>query len=576
MIINPFSYAYDFSHITVATAFPLLSAIVVFALAVIVLLQNWRSNMNVLFATFSVCIAFWLLGTFMLFLSRDNDLLAIFWDRFIYLPVMLLPILLYKFGAAFAEIQPPKFIVWLGYGLTVFFLAVSQTDYFVSGIFRYQWGVHTNAQIFHHFFLIFFFYYNIRGIVFMYERYRTVSDIAEKQRAKYAFIAFVILYTLGPLGFLPAYGIPVYPIAYVGGVPFVLILTYTITKYRLFNLKAVTAEIFVFALSLYFLLQVFSAKDPQARGLNVALFVVVLAFGFALIQSVLTETEQRERLEELTANLEDLNENLQEKVAEQTKEIRKSYEVERQARLELEELDKAKDQFILTTQHHLRTPLTIVKGFLQTTLTKKAKKLDAESASYLTRASEALDRMSKLINDFLGVSQLEVGKAIFNFQPNNVKAILDEIEQELAPEIERKNLSFVIQFTPEATNARSSLDHEAMKAALYNLIDNAVKYTQHGGVKVSGDIVTHPIDQRKMVNITVQDTGIGIIAEELPKLFTSYFQRGEEAEKLYTTGRGIGLVLSKNIIKAHKGEIMVQSDGRDRGSTFIVQLPLSE
>ena len=71
----------------------------------------------------------------------------------------------------------------------------------------------------------------------------------------------------------------------------------------------------------------------------------------------------------------------------------------------------------------------------------------------------------------------------------------------------------------------------------------------------------------------IQDTGIGLTPEEIEKLFRSYFQRGEEAEKIYTTGRGMGLVLSRNIIKAHKGNITVKSEGRGKGSMFIVELP---
>ena len=237
-------------------------------------------------------------------------------------------------------------------------------------------------------------------------------------------------------------------------------------------------------------------------------------------------------------------------------------------------MDKAKNQFILTTQHHLRTPLTIIKGFLETALNQKSKNLDTETVTYLQKAATATERMARLIGDFLNVSQMEVGKTIFNLQSVNMKDLLMEIMDELSSEIDKKNLTTKIDFTPEAGDALLNVDRNALKAAFYNLIDNAVKYTRQGSIIIGGTIVTHPIERIRILRVTIRDTGIGISREELGKLFNQYFQRGEEAEKIYTTGRGIGLVLSKNIIKSHRGQIFAESKGPGYGATFIVELPI--
>ncbi len=351
---------------------------------------------------------------------------------------------------------------------------------------------------------------------------------------------------------------------------YVFSIFYSITRHKLFNIRIFVAELLIFALWILILLLIALKAVPYV---NTLIFGAVVIFGILLARSVFNEIKQRERSEMLSTQLSELNNTLQQKVEEQTHEIRAAYEVEKKARLELEELDKAKDQFILTTQHHLRTPLTIIKGFIDTALFKKEKILDAETNEYLNKASTAADRMAKLINDFLGVSQLEVGKAIFNFQPGNIKMLIEEIKTELMPEIEKKHLVCNIVFSEEAETTQTQIDKGAIKAALYNLIDNSVKYTQVGEVTITGTIVVHPIEKNKILRIEIKDTGIGIAPEELPKLFTQYFQRGEEAEKIYTTGRGIGLVLGKNIIKAHHGEVTVQSKGKGKGSTFIVELP---
>jgi len=102
-----------------------------------------------------------------------------------------------------------------------------------------------------------------------------------------------------------------------------------------------------------------------------------------------------------------------------------------------------------------------------------------------------------------------------------------------------------------------------------------VKYNKEGGeIRVKGEKTRHPIERDKQIyKLTIEDTGIGITEEELPKLFTQYFERGKEAEKLYTTGRGIGLAVTKNIISAHNGRIYAESEGRGKGAKFFIEIP---
>ena len=121
---------------------PLFSAIWVFGLGLFVLTQvilgRNRSLAHVLFSFFCFGTTFWLLGTFMMFRST-NDEAAIFWDRFLYVAAILNPILLYHFGRAFLDVKKKKWVLWLGYALALFFLIISRTDYFVSDLYKYSW-----------------------------------------------------------------------------------------------------------------------------------------------------------------------------------------------------------------------------------------------------------------------------------------------------------------------------------------------------------------------------------------------------------------------------------------------------
>ena len=276
---------------------------------------------------------------------------------------------------------------------------------------------------------------------------------------------------------------------------------------------------------------------------------------------------------EIYKQLQDLTHNLQQKVDEQTVEVKQAYEVEKKARVELEELDKAKDQFIMTTQHHLRTPLTIIKGYVDFLSNRPPETTLAESKDVLSKTSVAADRLASLVNELLDISQTQVGKSLINKQQINIKKLIKEITDELSPGIEEKLLKTVINIPEDSV---IEADFQKLKEALTNLIDNAVKYNQAGGsITIKGERTRHPIERDKEIyRLTIENTGIGLTPEELSQLFTQYFQRGKEAEKLYTTGRGIGLAVTKNIIQAHQGKIYAESGGRGQGARFVVELPV--
>lgn len=363
---------------------------------------------------------------------------------------------------------------------------------------------------------------------------------------------------------LPFFGIPDFAnLDTLGAIFFVIFVSYSIIRYRFFDIKAIVAEILVFAIWLALFLRIFFSSSNTELILNISFFAIIVFIGVFLVSSIFKENK-------LTLQLQDLTQNLQAKVDSQTQEIRKSYEVEKKARLELEELDKAKDQFILITQHHLRTPLTIMKGYLSAIIFHKDKS-KPEMIDYAKKASASTDRLAKVINEFLDISQFQVGKGSIKKEPIKVSKLIQEILKDLSSEIDKKYLKITINIPKDST---MNADPRKMKEALYNLIDNSIKYNKENGqIFIKGEQTHHAIEKdKKIYRITIEDTGIGITPEEMPKLFTQYFQRGEQAEKLYTTGKGIGLAIAKNIIQAHQGRVYAESQGRDKGAKFVVEV----
>jgi signal transduction histidine kinase len=246
--------------------------------------------------------------------------------------------------------------------------------------------------------------------------------------------------------------------------------------------------------------------------------------------------------------------------------------IEKKAHEDLRELDESKTQFILATEHHLRTPLTIVKGYVDTVLDKKNLILDEETKSYLNKVKDATARVTDLVNELLEISQMEVGKSILKMESVNIKELIMNIINNSKSDIGTKQIKPVFYF-PEEDNTLN-LNKEKMTEALSNLVSNAIKYNKTvGEIKITGKIIAKKNSQ-KFYQLTIEDQGIGIKPENISKIFTQYFERGEEARKVYATGRGIGLVIAKNIVKAHLGTIRAESDGEGKGSRFIIELPM--
>ena len=233
---------------------------------------------------------------------------------------------------------------------------------------------------------------------------------------------------------------------------------------------------------------------------------------------------------------------------------------------EFERLDRAKTQFILATQHHLRTPLSIIKGYASMLLEGSYGKVEAKTKEALSGIQEAIERLIKLVNEFLDISQLQVGREILKREEAQIEKIIEEIVGELKPAAKEKGI--YLELEVEEGLPKIKLDRPKIKTAIFNVIDNAIKYTRKGGVTINLK------SQNSNLKIAIKDTGIGLTQEGIKTLFTEFFERGKEAEKIYTTGRGIGLYIAQNIVEAHQGKIWAESEGKDKGSTFYIELPL--
>ena len=241
-----------------------------------------------------------------------------------------------------------------------------------------------------------------------------------------------------------------------------------------------------------------------------------------------------------------------------------AYEEERRRVEALAELDRAKTAFFSNVSHEFRTPLTLMLGPLEDMASDAA-------ARETTRAQAALalrngGRLLRLVNSLLDFSRIEAGRVRAAFEPTDLARFTAEIASSFRSAIERAGLTLELDCAPLPELAY--VDREMWEKVILNLISNAFKFTFDGKIVVSvrTDSLAHA------ATIEVADTGIGIPADEIPRLFER-FHRVEGAEGRSFEGSGIGLALVQELVKLHGGEISASSTP-DHGTTFTIRLPL--
>jgi PAS domain S-box-containing protein len=240
-------------------------------------------------------------------------------------------------------------------------------------------------------------------------------------------------------------------------------------------------------------------------------------------------------------------------------------ETEAAMREAAEAANRAKDEFLSVLSHELRTPLNAMLGWVRML---KAGVLDEENSE---RALEVIERntrlQSSLIEDLLDVSRIISGKMRIETELVDLVSIVETVSETIRPLADAKDINY--SFASEDDAVFLTADSVRMQQVVSNLLQNAIKFTPaSGSVKVS----INRVDSTAV--LSVEDTGVGIAADLLPFIFDRFRQADASAKRNFT-GLGLGLTIVRNIVELHGGSVDVRSDGKDKGSTFILTLPLA-
>ena len=231
---------------------------------------------------------------------------------------------------------------------------------------------------------------------------------------------------------------------------------------------------------------------------------------------------------------------------------------------ELRRLEVIRRDFVANVSHELRTPLTAIKGYAETLLGPAGAEAETRRR-FLSVIDRHSERLGRLIDDLLTLSDLELGRMPLRLTICSVGAVIDDVVQVLADPAERAGVVLSAELASDALAVVA--DPDRVRQVLINLVDNAIKYTGRGGRVV----VRAAAARDEMVEITVADTGIGIPTQDLPRL-TERFFRVDRGRSRALGGTGLGLAIVKHIVQAHGGEIDIASTV-GAGTTVRVLLP---
>ncbi len=232
---------------------------------------------------------------------------------------------------------------------------------------------------------------------------------------------------------------------------------------------------------------------------------------------------------------------------------------------QLRESQRARDNFLYHVTHELRTPLTNIHAYAETLTQPGFDDEQTRKECYNVLISETR-RLSRLVEDILSISQLEVGTARLDVGEVELARLVRQMVQDSLGTADEKKIDLTLSLPPKLPKIKG--DKQRLSVLLNNLIGNAVKYTpENGKVHVSVEL------EGQRILISVRDTGIGIAPEAQPHVFEKFYRAADDAVQMLP-GTGLGLALAREVARLHGGDILLESE-RGKGSTFTVELPNS-
>jgi signal transduction histidine kinase len=526
-------------------------------LGLFVFFSGEKTKLNFSWLLTSIAISTWSVGLFGVVFSTDISN-AWFWQYILDVGGICVPILYLNFLLHLLKREKKLKVLQLSSLVVATFLIILNfTSLFKVGIspkFGINYWIDPGKLYF--LFPLYFVILVLIAIYVVVKEYYLSDDKDRKRQLLYVLIAQILGFGGAATDFFPQI-FNIYPFGSYFIILYVIFISYAALKYHLFNMRVISTELLTFAIWAFLLVKTLLSSNYNDFLINGFVLAAVVIAGILLMRSVLNEVKQKEKIEKI------------EKEVERAYEIeKKANELEKKANEELKSLDKLKNQFLMQTQHDLRTPLTVVRGYCDLLIGGTFGKQPKKTLEVIEKIEAVVEGKLRDVNNFLDVEQFKMGKGVVALKPGvELTPILEEISSVLSLKARVKKIYLKLKKSKKSLIVKA--DREKLKAAIFNIVDNAIKFTEKGGVEISANASGNDIV------IIISDTGIGIPQDKVKGIFEMQFERTEQAQKA-ASGSGIGLYLSGQIIKLHNGKAWVESDGEGKGSVFHIELPVEK
>ena len=284
--------------------------------------------------------------------------------------------------------------------------------------------------------------------------------------------------------------------------------------------------------------------------------IILLIIGVALLMSIAGSFILKQQVNARTRELKQINKEMEQRIIERTSELAEAMERAQSA-------DRIKSAFLATMSHELRTPLNSIIGFTGILLQKLAGPLNDEQIKQLSMIQNSSRHLLSLINDVLDISKIEAGQLELSYQTFSLRDSIEKTVKLIMPLAEKKKIGIRQEIADNVETITA--DQRRVEQIILNLLNNAVKFTEKGEIFIVCGI------DNGMIRLSVSDTGIGMLPDDIQKLFQPFHQIDSGTSRK-TEGTGLGLSICKKILDLMGGSISVRSKFEE-GSTFTIQFP---
>lgn len=516
-------------------------------IGVTVLVSKRDSNVHQLFFIMAFSAGFWTFSSTMADVVRLPESAVVWTQMAIVGPTYFTTIFLilsYYFPGKKEGLSLKKAILICLVSVVITVLTPSQLN--VTGVALQAWGTDfVPGPLYGVLFvqmLVYFAWANVR----FYRLYKKTDDALVRKQIMFLVAASILLVGSGLVTNLILPVVFDYTRASVIGPAatlfFVILTMYAILRHGLLNLKVIATEIFAGAFIFINFIQLFNSTTASEFAVNATVFVCTTLAGILLVRSVFAEVQRREEIQNLAAQLETAN-------------------------AHLKEMDNLKNEFISIASHQLRTPITVIKGYLALMLEGAYGPLSGALQEKVANMNLMNERLVQMINNMLNVSRIEKNRIEYTCAVIDLYPVIGQAVEEMSTKASRKGIGLRIEGATSGP-VEAYVDMEKTIEILSNLIDNSIKYSTNGSITVSAELVP----KKKCVIVTVSDEGYGMNKEDLQKVFTKFYRSSDPAI-MSQGGTGLGLYVCAMFVRGMGGDIWVEKSTPGKGTAIAFALP---